>query len=133
LRVTSCIFTPFSHKLDLLGNPILKTIVTDKNALATGPTAAAAAGGDGGVGSLTKDNVIGGGKMKMALQQTGAARRNSEPTVGFGSLRRVASAANEGMPFRNLIPGKGEDPAMFLTHVPKHESSSREFMILLTS
>jgi len=71
--------------------------------------------------------------MKMALQQTGAARRNSEPTVGFGSLRRVASAANEGMPFRNLIPGKGEDPAMFLTHVPKHESSSREFLILLTS
>ncbi len=118
----------------MLGNPILKTIVTDKYAVATGPTAAAAAGGDGGVGSLPKDNVIGGGKMKMALQQTGAARRNSEPTtVGFGSLRRVASAANEGMPFRNLIPGNGEDPAMFLTHVPKHESSSREFLILLTS
>ncbi len=67
----------------------------DKYAIATGPATAAAAtaaGGDGGVGSLPKDKVIVGGKMKMALQQTGEARRHSEPTaVGFGSLR-------EGMP-----------------------------------
>jgi hypothetical protein len=82
------------------------------------------------VGSLPKDNVIDGGKMKMALQQTGAARRNSEPTdVGFGSLRRVASAATEGMPVCDLIRGQGKDPAMFLTHKPKHESSSCEFLI----
>ena len=66
------------------------------------------------MGSLQKDNVFDGGKMKMALQQTDVARRNSEPAaVGFGSLRRVASVATEGMPVCDLIPGKGEDAAMF--------------------